>query len=462
MVRGLIAFLLALSVLPLAWGADAPALKFGPLVFGAGLDAARKAAPGAEWRDAAVSPYSGRVFSIAADDAVEIGGLRFSAVVREEHYTSALHLDAMAPAANGLACEAAALAVAAEIEKVAGPLSGGEPMKTVAQQGALAWNVTRSAGGVINVTPQPGYGIPPRTIGEVVSFGVGSSALVTAADFKGRALRRSKFAAKDPFTLLVSTAGEAAGASISVRAEYESFGSPHCALKIDVSRTRAAPPPQRFDAGSRKILRTATIAERHFAAEKLGAALDAPYDAAFDCKVSRTTGGAFACARIGEPSATPEVERTARAFAEKTQFDMKGDDRDDPVPMATTIPVRISATDRKPIDFLAQPRMPATDFLFDVRPSAYDLERAFPSPALRKGVGARMTAVCAAQADGSLICAAAAADNVEIAADPALAAAFKQATYKVLSHFRVAPTLRDGRPSAGGVFAIPVDFRIGD
>jgi outer membrane biosynthesis protein TonB len=116
-------------------------------------------------------------------------------------------------------------------------------------------------------------------------------------------------------------------------------------------------------------------------------------------------------------------------------------------------------TDRQPLDF-GPPTVPSSGVTFVQRPGAKALQSAYPSRARRQGVAASVDVACQVQTDGSLVCQPAQAAGRE--ALGALAVEFERAAETLAADYRSAPTLVDGRPSAGVVIGLRVRFALED
>ena len=95
----------------------------------------------------------------------------------------------------------------------------------------------------------------------------------------------------------------------------------------------------------------------------------------------------------------------------------------------------------------------ATGAAFAQKPDPYTMELAYPPEALRKGLGATVTAICQIQTDLSMICA-------TVTTDPPGLTDFDGAVDKLAPRFLFKPNLKNGKPAAGNWIKVPFQFKL--
>lgn len=214
---------------------------------------------------------------------------------------------------------------------------------------------------------------------------------------------------------------------------------PRQSMPFDQSRVRAAPGP----------------AVRHAVVAGLpplpveGVTIELP------CAIAWSNGGVAICVA---PDDSPAA-RAALALAQLYNFDMSGIGRTSERPLVDiAIPVRLSEADRRPLDFLTQPRLDIRLIGFTRTPTADMLTPYYPAAALRQNVETGVTMTCQIQSDLSVFCA---RPSIETAGlDASLVSRLAVAALQITSFLRVEPVLTDGRRAVGVVFNYDVHFRI--
>jgi hypothetical protein len=241
---------------------------------------------------------------------------------------------------------------------------------------------------------------------------------------------------------------------VQAEINYGGSGGSNCAMRVELQAWVQPPLPQSFDTASARVMREATIAERHLVHAPVAGQPGPALDIELACEIDRRTGWAMGCGIVRPDDVSLEQEQVAYNLARLVAYDMSAVDRDDPQAMRGTLRVRVDPAARRPVDFLASPRTPLAEIEFAEQP---DPERAYILPPMLGDERAPIVQVlltCRVESDGSLICADPAA-----ATDPDLRAIAATATRIAASGYRVAPALRSGAPSAGQVFDLTVDVQ---
>ena len=453
-------FALLLCVLPA--NAEAPAttgaapasIGIGPFRLGMSLDEVRAAAPQVGWRNVMVSRYTGRVFSMRSDATFPIGGTEFAIEALAHYYTHGLRLEGTRRVADAAACERAGLDVLTAIESQAGPFTSYPPVSTPGTGGGLYWQTQRSASGAITVVPSARPGTPGRTDGETVTFGNGSTALVEAFDDKYRPRPRVKRLGGPPAFLRMSAHNHGDWREVQADINYGEDGELNCAMRIEIATWTQPPLPQTFDTSQAKILREASIAQRHYVHTPVAGRPGPAIEVELACEIDRRTGWPMGCGVVRPDELSLEQEDVAISLAHLMTFDMSGVDRDDPQQMRGTVRVKVDPAARKPFDFLAAPRTDADEVEFSERPDPDAPRLVRPVLGGEEGDRVGVKLVCRIEADGSLICA-----DPDASTDPQHRAVIATATRTSALEYRAAPTLRGGEASAGKVFELTVEVQ---
>lgn len=422
--------------------------RLGPLRLGMSLDEVKAATPGASWRPEAVSRFSGRAFRLRSDPPLVIHGLEVEVEVHARFHEQSLRAVAVQRQPSAEACERSALAWLAAAEPGLGPFAGAAPATTPGQGGGLQWNTQRTPGGGLTVVPSARPGVPGRTDGETLAVGPRSSVLAEAFDDDERPRARRGLFAGDPARLKLSAAQRGPGFELEIQVDYlaEAQGGA-CRIGVTLQRLLLPALPQPFDEAVHPLRSQASVAARHLAYGDTPPPA-APLDLTLRCDVDRATGWTRRCAAIG-PRVSPALEAVALRRAALLEFDMARVDRDDPVPLRGPVHLRLAPEDRRPMDFATAPRTPWAALVLEREPGPDDFMTHYPPEALDLGQETDVALVCRVEADGSLLCLPAGAPDRFGRAGVLLAAAA----------YRVAPALRDGRPSAGQVVALSLPFR---
>ena len=403
--------------------AEAPVVRFGPLTVGMSVADARAALPQADWKVGWASPITGRVSRLSAVDALEFGGRRMKVDLRDERYDWHLELTARSTEPSVQACEQAGLAMLTALEQSAGPL-------------------------------QPGR----DASGEALAFGSGSKAMWRALQDPGEVLSRRQAASTPVDRMSLSAVRTFDRLEVKGQVSYDARLPQNCSFFAIAIRWRPRPEPEVLAWDPARVRQQITVGERHRLAQTLSLPSDG-WTVRLRCEVQRQSGAVGGCQPV-DPAAQPTPAlRVAQRHAARLVVDLSGQDRDDPQPMVTELPVTLSPTDRRPLDF-GPPTVPSSGVSFAERPGAKALRSAYPSRAQRQGVAASVDLACQVQSDGSLVCQPAQAAGRD-ALGP-LAVEFERAAETLAADYRSAPTLADGRPSAGVVIGLRVRFALED
>lgn len=435
--------------------ATAPAsIAIGPFRLGMSLDEIRAAAPQVEWRNVSVSRYTGRVFSMRSDDTFPIGGTEFEIEALAHYYEHGLRLEGTRRVEDAAACERAGLELLTAIESQAGPFTSYPPVTTPSSGGGLYWQTQRSANGSITVMPSAAPGTAGRTDGETMTFGNGSTVLVEAFDDKYRPRPRVKMLGGAPAFLRMRAHNYGKWREVQAEVNYGDNGDLNCAMRVELA-TRTQPPlPQTFDTTQAKVLREASIAERHYVHTPVAGQSGPAVDVELACDIDRRTGWPMGCGVVRPDDLSIQHEDVAISLAHLMTYDMSGVDRDDPQQMRGTVRVKVDPAARKPIDFLAAPRTTADSIEFSAQPDPKGARLVPPVLGGDEGAGVGVKLVCRIEADGSLICA-----DRDASTDPQHKAVVAAATRVSALEYRAAPSLRGGEPSAGKVFELTVEVQ---
>jgi hypothetical protein len=399
-------------------------IQLGPLQLGMRIAEIRAALPTAAWQLVSKSEFSGREFKIAAEDALELGGKRFKVEVHDLPHQWGIGLSAHLPEPNPLACEKAGMAVLAALETGTGTLQG-----------------------------------RPRDEGELVPFGRASTARFTAFEGRREAVPRQQVARADVHTLVLATQLQAQRQEVKATVTFDAKSAQRCRVNIMALGWQPKPPMQTWAYDERKVVQRMNIGDRH----RLASGVPLPEGGALlsmQCQVSRQSGRVLLCNELGDRPFAAAVSNVAGRYAGAMAFDMSGVDRDEPQPMLVDIPIRVSPSDVRPLDFGSAPLIPLADIVFTEQPPAKEVKHAFPIKALRKAVGARAALLCQVQSDGSLICLRPVVRQTDGQSD--LAPDFEHGVTRLVPQYRVAPQLKSGGPSAGQVFGLSLLFAVSE
>jgi hypothetical protein len=426
-------FILLASVSVATWGAsNGKPLELGPFRTGMSFDAARAAAPGLAWRDFTVSKYTGKVMSIAAPDAITLGGLSHAIELRPGYYDSySIFIKHVESVADASACEQLSVPVLAELEQRFGAFN---PPAGYADQPAKS--------------KDPG---PPRF--ELVKAGEHSTISFTTNEDRDEKPRTS-----NPEWRQGVAEHDDGDYSVRFESAYTSdeFSSPFCKLVTLLDHHPPAPPWETLPFDASLFVRQPSIAVKHMSLE--GVTLAKPTVAVdFACGVDRHSG-MLGCSPKAAAHANESVVAAALRRTLAMQVDTARLDPDNPFPVRMDLTVELAQNEHRPIDFLGAPRVSMSDLVWTEQPTAQETQAAYPKSMLEQGVGAKVGLTCQVQSDLSLLCA---VTDPKPQGDAKAAEDYDKlafASVAVMSLYRAAPALKSGAPSAGAVIDTRVNF----
>jgi TonB family protein len=89
---------------------------------------------------------------------------------------------------------------------------------------------------------------------------------------------------------------------------------------------------------------------------------------------------------------------------------------------------------------------------WEVTPTAQHFARYYPQQALQRGISGEVLLDCLVNEDHRIAC--------EVASETPERYGFGEAALRISQHFRMAPTTRDGVPTAGGRVRVPINFHL--
>jgi hypothetical protein len=397
-------------------------LQIGPFKAGMSFEAARAAAPSLAWRDFTVSRYTGKVLSIAAPDAITLGGLPHAVELRPGYYNSysilVKHVESVADAA---ACDELGAAVLADLEERFGTFA---PPTAKTERPPQIVNVGKHST-MAFLTPEESAGQP---------------AAQNATWRQGNAQH------------------DEGDNSIRFESAYSSdeFSSPVCTLITLLDHHPAAPPWETLPFDPSLFVRQPSIAVKHMSLE--GVTLPKPTVAVdFACLIDRHSG-MLSCSSKADVKGNEGVIAAALRRTLAMQVDATRLDPDDPLPVRMDLTVTLDEKDRRPIDFLNAPRVHLSDLEWAQQPTAEEAQAAYPKSLLERGMGAKVSVTCQVQSDLSVVCA---VTDPRPQGDEKAAEDYRKLTFAsvaVMSLYRAAPNLRSGEASAGAVIDTRVAF----
>lgn len=451
-------FVVVLVALHSAAHAQSPTpLQFGDVAFAMTPAQARTAFPNANWQVIRKLP-SGADAEIEARDGVEFAGAPVNVSVRHERYVRELRMQRYENVASAKACLDAGKTWMQATRVGIGPLRGQAP-NTVTRTEPMRFTTTRIEGALI-VMPMGG-GATQSTYGEKISLEDDVEALLDSrrgmtpwpiARWERRPPQNFYLSAYSP-----PLADDAPRASVSV--EYSGDRTSHvCIASLIVVQDLPQPARQELKLESTRILNQATIGARHAIATRWRA-MDGPAKretaATVSCQTYRATGLVEMCTikPSDAPAGLTNADVTALlTLARAYRFDMSGQDIDDPQPLDVRIPVRISDSDIRALDFASVPADIGASVRFAQAPRISHDD--YPPRAISQEIEANLLVKCQVQTDYSIVCADARAMN------PEHTPLFKEAALKTARTVLVQPTLSDGASSVGAIFEYMVAFRL--
>jgi hypothetical protein len=278
--------------------------------------------------------------------------------------------------------------------------------------------------------------------------------LVEAFDDKYRPRPRVKMLGGPPAFLRMRAHNYEKWREVQAEVNYGDNGDLNCAMRVELATRKQPPLPQTFDTAHAKVVREASIAERHYVHTPVAGRPGPAVDVELACEIDRRTGWPMRCGVVRPDGLSLQHEDVAISLAHLMTYDMSGIDRDDPQQMRGTVRVKVDPAARKPIDFLTAPRTAADLIEFSAKPDPDGPRLVRPVLGEEEDDGVGVKLVCRIEADGTLICA-----DPDASTDPELKAVIASATRVSALEYRVAPNLRSGEPSAGKVFELMVEVK---
>jgi hypothetical protein len=433
-----------------AGAADLPAPPAtGRFTLGMSIEDALRAAPDLSW-EKSLSPVTGRTLEIKAKDAFTLDGYSYTVRLRPQaHRWATLELRGRQENTDRQTCRRQVLTLAAHLEPhfpnmgvrfaaiPPAPMSSG----TIVAQ--------TSPDGRVTVTGQPNMSPESRSFQQsLVSVGKSAKVLETIVN-DDRATWEFEQANTDasPYALRVFSHFD----ELSLRpdAGLNDQPSPACVIEATLhARPKGRPD---FDTLDLAKVKPVTLPSRDLLHDTLSG-IDLPQGGVnlpFRCQVVRHKGTLEQCYPAGEPGATPfELKLAAQARLYAYRFNPVQLDPDSDVPLHAVIDIRLSQKDRDPKRTAAAGAIP----IWRKTASASELSREYPVDALRREVGALVTATCRIKPDLSLDC-------LSFETDPPGLAEFHRPAARVLSYYRAAPRLRNDQPAAGATVKVRIRFQ---
>ena len=460
---------------------------FGPLRIGMSLEELRAATPGVEWTAGQPLKYSQRPTEFTAS-GVLLAERPFVAKVSSRHHGSyRLAMEYAYPAPDADHCEQSARAVFAFIEPQTGAMQPPGEMIRGEEAEAIGARST-----------------------------VKLSQVLQEADFKP--ISRAKLKGRKPArrwlrAATIDSTGKSDNQSIALETgigqtkatfamNYGSHNQPDsCRISLDATRHANSMPLATLPYTTLPTAQSPSIARRHFEISRLAISVLLPtsgVDVNVECRVDRDYGKTRDC-RLNEtgsssnilPGLTPSVppitlistpnnnapitngppppppltaealtarvHSTALRLARAYQFDMASVpnlDRDDPLPIVVSIPIRMAPQDLRELRSTEQ-AIPLTQagFRWATKAMPHQLEQLYPKRALRAAEQTNLALVCEVQEDFSAVCAPA-------KQDPRPAPDFEWAALEILTYYRAEPTAKDGTTTVGRKILQQLQFRM--
>lgn len=414
---GICVALLASSTLA-ADGPSSPAA--GPFAVTMTVEEALRALPSA---DKTLSPYAGRVVSVATDWTHAEQAYRV--MLRPMRYGAAkLTLRSEQKVRNSRACRERVTALAAYFET---------------DFGALAPSASDST--------------------SFDTLKVGRTARVGEAELE---IDGERFGDASVFAWFFSqpAAGDRRYAIVA-SAQYTPF-TDKCAIAADVTVAKVGRPAyETMDVSALKAVQQPTRFDLSDSIEGLTLP-KAGVTVALDCEVVRGNGRIRDCFSGERGKPLSQEARAAVRRLNATVFDPKQLDPDNDVPLRGVFSVKLKPGDRMkapalPLPTVMVPPPRSADntinHVWAYSPAPGEVSKLYPARALDAGIEGRITADCTVREDLSLRC-------INVASTPSNDSAFEEAALKVIALHRVAPVMRDGTLAAGAEFPLAVKFRV--
>ena len=434
-----------------AGAADLPAPPaLGRFTLGMSIEAAMRATPELSW-EKTVSPVTGRTLEIRARDAFTLDGYSYTVRLRPQaHRWATLELRGRQENTDRQTCRRQVLALAAQLE----PHFPNMGVRFAAIPSAPPSSGTIVAqtlpDGRVTVTGQPNMSPENRSFQQsFVTVGTSGRVLETIVN-DDRTTWEFEQANADNSPYAVRAFAYFDELALQPNAGLNDEPSPACVIEASLhARPKGRPD---FDTLNLAKVKPVALPSRELLHDTL-AGIDLPQGGLtlpFRCQVVRHKGALEQCDPAGETGATPfELQLAAQARLNAYRFNPLHLDPDSDVPLRAVIEVRLSPKDRDPKRAAAAGPIP----IWRKTASASELSREYPADALRREIGALVTATCRIKPDLSLDC-------LSFETDPPGLAEFYRPAERVLSYYRAAPRLRNDQPAAGATVKVRVRFQI--
>lgn len=395
---------------------------------GMSFDEARAAAPKLTWQEGLKAPYTKKLLSIFAENAVTLGGLAHAVELQPGYLANYREtFQHTQPVADAAECERLTLPVVTDLEKIVGSLAA-----------------------------TPKYDSQPvtdTTYHELKEVGASSTLSFETNDDVAKRPRTG-----DPTWRLGIAQHNVKSTTIQLTSMYtrDEKNARACRITTIVDYAPDAVPTETLAFSPSMLIQQPSIALRHLSLEGVTLPKD-PYEMSTDCNVSRQTGQ-LACS-LEAKDASPGILSAAILRIRAMRLDPAKLDPDNPTLLKTTIPIVLTGSDKHAIDFTKTRRIKLQDVSWASRPTPEQLEAVYPQKLLAQGKTAHLTLACQVQTDGSLICADTNAKPPTEALALADYKAFVNAGEAIMSLYVSTPKLKSGADAAGSVIETPVSFK---
>jgi len=420
----------------------------GPVAVGMSIEDALRATPGVNW-EKAVSPVTGRTLEIRAKAAWTLENYSYNIRLRPQAYQwSTLELTGWKNGSDRDTCRNQVLALARHLKphfprmgvSMSAVLPPPPPTGSVVVQ--------RTPEGHLTVMGQPG--LSPETSSfrqEFIPVGPTARVRQTIVN-EDRATWQFEQPASGTSPYALRVFGYFDELAWSDDAGPDDEPGPACVIEATLqAKPKGRPDFDVLDMKKVKPIARPTPTLLHDTLDGMdlpAAGITLP----FRCAVVREKGTLEQCMQLSP------IDSRFNLFAAQRRlfvyrFDPKQLDADSDVPLHAMIDVHFTPKDRDPKRAAAAGPIPI--WTREANPS--ELSREYPPDALRRDVGALVTATCSIKPDLSLDC-------MTFETDPPGLTEFHRPAGRVLSHYRAAPRLRNDKPAAGATVKVRIRFQI--
>ena len=407
------------AIAPVSAAADRQAGDLGPFRLGMTFAAARAAAPRALWSET-LSRYTQAPVELTGRGALKLEGVPFDVTLKPLAYDGyrmdISHAEVAALASEGRCASAVAIVVRA-LEGRFGPLGPMSPLSRAETDGLPdGFDILVGLGAAETMALGRASSVPvfrPRGRGTTLWLAGRRRDGMTVV-LGGRFFDRTR--PFEPSTCVVT----ARLTALPPRPAFE---------WVDLARFPRPPAP--------------SIPSRRRSFSRLAELPTAPGAVEISCDVDRRSGQVSKCATgagVAEALARPAIRQGESLRLEPTALDPDSD-----VPLRLRLTLPIDPADAKVVALPAGVTpLKLTEVAWSRQPSGEDIARRYPDRALRLGVGALVTVLCRIEADGVLTCL-----DETVRAGEGQEEMFEGWGVNAAALYRAAPTLPDGRASAG-------------